>query len=454
MNRIPGTGTISYMRGPIVKRIVLVCCLVCLPRAVFAQAPLLWELQQDLGGGVDMARAITLSGRAAVIVGNGGVPLEGTDESDLVIEALRRSAGAVRWKDQTFLSVGAIEPLFLATRNNRAYVVGTLREPNDVRSAFLVRAYDVPTGTFLWQNVWHAGQGVDTDHPTGVFASPTAVVVVGYSENATHDGLATVVRAYNPVSGAILWEDRVGSTGVDMIGWTIAGNRKLLFVAGAVSLSQTSNPSPPDLFVRAYDAASGSLVWEFSRQSITPTKLVLASGRLIIAGAAANSTYLAAFSASSGTLFWQDTVPMTNGIVADVAVSGFRIATAINSGEEFAVRSYDLTTGILQWEERSGIRPGFHEHASAVGVNDNALFVAGDSGQDFGNSDFMVRAFDASSGATLWEDHSHSSAQTSAVDLALGKVRLFVAGYTTNTSTSADFLIRAYDIRPKTTATH
>ena len=434
--------------GGLVKRIVLACCVVCLPLNAFAQGPLLWELQEDIDGGVDLARAITLSGRAAVVVGNNEV-LQGTDESDLVIQALSRTTGAVRWSDQTFLSIGAVEPLFTTTRKNRAYAVGTLREPNDVRSAFLVRAYSVPTGELLWQNVWHASPGVDTDHPTGIFAGPTAVIVVGYSENATRDGLAAVVRAYDPVSGAVLWEDRAGSTGVDVIGWTITANRNRVFVAGTTSPS--SNPSLRDLVVRAYDAASGQLLW-ISRQSVTPTKIALASGRLLVAGSAGLSTYLAVFS-TTGPLLWEDMAP-TTGFVADIAVSGSRIAVAINAGPQFAIRAYDLSSGILQWEDRSALRSGFHDQVLAVELNDDAVFAAGNSGEDFGNSEFLVRAYDARNGTLLWDDRSHSSPRTTAVDLALGKWRVFVAGYTTTSATNSDFLIRAYAARPNTAATH
>ncbi len=433
------------------RRVFCICCLVWMPVEAFAQAPLLWELQEDINGGMDIARAITLSGKTAVVVGNGGVPLEGTDESNLVIQALGRATGAVNWTDQTFLSVGSFEHLFVATRKNRAYVVGTLRERNDPRSAFLVRAYDVPTGVLLWENVWHAGQGIDVDHPTGIFAGPTVVLVVGYSENATRDGRATVVRAYDPLSGDILWEDRAGSTGVDQIGWAVAANRNRVFVAGTIS--PASDGLLRDLFVRAYDAQSGNVAWEVTQQSVSATKLVLASGRLLVAGSSAENTYLAAFSAATGALVWQDTVP-TSGVVEDIGVSGARVAAGINSGSQLVVRAYDLGTGIVEWEDRSVSQPGFFNHVSAIAINSNAVFAAGSSGQDFGNSEFLVRAFDARTGLTLWEDHSHPSTETRALDLALGKFRLFVAGYSASSSTSDDFLIRAYDIRPSTAATH
>ena len=427
-----------------IRRILFAMFLLSPQAHAYAQAPLLWELQEDIQGGTDMARAITLSGRSAVVVGNGGVPLEGTDESDFVIQALSRANGAVQWSDDAFLSIGAIEPLYVTSRKNRAYAVGTLREAGDVRSAFLVRAYAVPTATLLWENVWHASSGVDQDHPTGILASPTQVIVVGYGANATNDGLAALVRAYHPLTGAVLWEDRVGSTGVDFIAWTVAANREQVFIAGTVS-SGGGSPGG-DLFVRAYDASSGDLNWEIDRPGIVPATMKLASGRLLVAGAAGSSTYLAAFAVKTGASLWDDMVP-TSGSILDIAVASSRIAAAISSGTGFAVRAYSLRTGGLEWEDRPTISPGFFENVSSIALNEDTVYAAGSAGEFFGNSEFLVRAYDAVDGSLLWDDRSHASTRTAAVDLALGKFRLFVAGYTSDSSTDADFLIRAYDAR-------
>jgi hypothetical protein len=408
-------------------------------------------VQEDIQGGTDMVRAITLSGRSAVVVGNGGVPLEGTDESDFVIQALSRTNGAVQWSDEAFLSTGSIEPLYVTSRKNRAYAVGTLREPGDVRSAFLLRAYTVPNGTLLWENVWHASSGVDQDHPTGILASPTQVTVVGYGANTTNDGLAALVRAYDPLTGAVLWEDRVGSTGVEVIAWTIAANREQVFVAGTVSPG--GDLSMRDLFVRAYDALSGDLNWEINRPGISPATMKLASGRILVAGTDGTSTYLAAFSARTGASVWDDMVP-TSGSILDIAVAGSRIAAAISSGTGFAVRAYDLRTGGLEWEDRPTISPGFFENLRAIVLNEDTVYVAGSAAEFFGNSEFLVRAYDAVDGSLLWDDRSHASTETAAVDLALGKFRLFVAGYTFDSSTGTDFFVRAYDARSDATDSH
>jgi len=433
------------------KKILLAFCLVWLPIEVYGQGPLLWELREDIQGGTDFARAVTLSGKAAIVVGNAGVPQQGTDESNLFIQALGRPTGAIRWSDQAFLSTGTIEPLFVTSRQNRTYAVGTLREPGDVRSAFLVRAYDVSSGGLLWENIWHPSQGVDQDHPTGIFASATQVIVVGYGENATRDGLAALVRVCDPLTGAVLWENRDSRIGRELIAWSVVANRNRVFVAEATS--PLGNLSIHDLIVRAYDAVSGDLVWETTQPLVSPTTLKLASGRLIVAGAASTATsfntYLAAFSAKSGALLWEDRAP-TTGFFRDIAIKESRIVSAAQSGRAFVVRTYDLITGNVEWEDRPTIPAGFGGAVAAVALNGDTVFAAGSVGEDFGASEFMVRAYDAGTGTLLWDDRSHPSLDTVAVDLALGKFRLFVVGYTSDGSTSTDLLIRAYDARVDT----
>jgi glucose dehydrogenase len=331
---------------------------------------------------------------------------------------------------------------------NRTYAVGTLREPGDVRSAFLVRAYDVPTGSLLWENVWHASQGVDQDHPTGIFASPTQVIVVGYGENATRTGLAALVRVFDPLTGDVLWENRDSGAGREVLARTVVANQNRIFVAGtSAPLGQLTTG---DLFVRAYDAISGDVEWETSRPMTSPTTLKLASGRLLVAGAASGRSYLAAYSAKSGALLWEDTAPVTPGLIVDLAVKDSRIAAAVSSFPTPVVRAYDLLTGYVQWEDRPTFPAGLHASLTAVGLNDGAVFTAGSVGEDFGPSEFMVRAYTASNGTLLWDDRSHLSFGTSVADLAVGKFRVFVVGSTSDGDTSGDFLIRAYDARVDT----
>jgi hypothetical protein len=158
-------------------------------------------------------------------------------------------------------------------------------------------------------------------------------------------------------------------------------------------------------------------------------------------------SYLAAISAKSGNLLWEDTAPVS-GIFSDIAVSEGRILGAINSGSGPTVRAYDLLTGNVEWDSRPIVPAGMQGSFFTIGQTDAAVFVGGSFGFDFpgGGSEFWVQAYDACSGALLWDDRSHQGSAAVAVDLVIGKSRLFVAGYT-ESDDSFDWVIRAYDRR-------
>ena len=383
----------------------------------------------------------------AVVVGNSSEPQEGADTTHFVVQALQKATGALRWRNQGFLSEATIEPLYIASRDQRAFAVGTRREPGTGTSALLVGAYDVPSGALLWEDVWMpSGPGViDADHPTHIVAGPTAVVVIGHGTNETGDGSALLVRAYDPMTGAVLWEDRAGSTGLDLRGWTAAINRNQVFVGAAASPAGAA--SPDDLILRAYDVLSGEINWEVTRPGVRPFDLELAAGHLIVAGAYSNpsTTFLAAFTPRKGAPLWEDTAPVA-GSFTDIAVKGTRLM-AITSGQTRVVRSYDLITGSVEWQD---LRTGQGEFDLAIDLNDNVVGVAGfvSDFQRFTN-EFMVRAYDAHTGALLWDDRSDRAGGEGSVanSIVLGKNRLFAAGYATTESSERDFLVRAFDIR-------
>src|SRR3954471_20158525 len=127
-------------RGEIAMLIRVLCVVLLLatPGAAAAQGPLLWELQQDFNGGDDDVRGLTLSGRSVIMVGNAGVPSDGPDENNEVIQAVARPTGAVQWSNETLLSpAGTHGWVFVASSQRRAYVVGTLEQPSDRLNAFL-----------------------------------------------------------------------------------------------------------------------------------------------------------------------------------------------------------------------------------------------------------------------------------------------------------------------------
>src|SRR5205085_11385473 len=93
----------------------------------------------------------------------------------------------------------------------------------------VVNAYDAADGTLLWTDTWDAGRD---DTPQAIAAGPSAVIVVGYGGNSPGHLLAFLVRAYDPETGAILWEDRVERSGLDVAARTVTMANNRVIVAG------------------------------------------------------------------------------------------------------------------------------------------------------------------------------------------------------------------------------
>ena len=355
------------------------CCLLVSVQA-FGQDRLLWEVQEDFSGGLDLARAITLSKRTAVVVGNAGAPDGGID---FVIQSFSKSTGAVQWTDHV-PSCCVTSPVVVTSLHDTVFAAGYVSGPTVGSTDVVVRAYDAPTGTLLWQNVWDAGRD---DLPKSIAASPTAVVVVGYGGNTTTYPLDLIVRAYDPVSGAILWTDQVDRGNVEDAAWAVAVGPQRVFVAAT-----TAAPSGRDLLVRAYNASSGLLNWEIGRPATSPAALKVVAGRLFLAGSSANQTYVGAFEARSGAVLWEDKTPMP-GLFRDIQVKGERVVAAGSSGRGLLVRAFDVRTGTQAWQDQPAVPPGFGALATAVALNDAAVYIVGSAGQDFAYSEVMVRAY-------------------------------------------------------------
>ncbi len=397
---------------------------------------LLWEVVEDFSGGTDLARAITLSSRSAVFVGNASNPED--DVNDFVIQSLRRTDGSTRWTDSVDAAPSQLLPLQIASSRGRVFASGYVTGDIPGSTDIVVRGYDALTGALLWNSVWDTGRD---DLPQSIAAGPAAVVVVGYGGNTPGHALNFIVRAYDPIGGAVLWEDRVERTDLDAAAWSVAITWNRVFVAGNSLIGGAR-----DLLVRAYNPFSGALVWESTRPSTSPNAIKAVAGRLFLAGSSFNNNYVGAFSARTGDLLWEDD-SMQPGFFRDIAVEGNRVVAAGSSGSSLLVRSYDAESGILEWQDQPVLPFGFRDFATSVALNDRAVYIAGSSSQDFVYSEILVRGYDASTGELLWDDRSHrsSSSSTTAVDVALGKNRLFVAGYALGGGT--DFVIRAYGIR-------
>jgi outer membrane protein assembly factor BamB len=416
------------------------CLMLCSANA-YGQN-LLWEMMYDASGGTDVARAVTLSKRAAILIGNASNPAD--DVNDLVIQSLRRKNGSVLWTDRVPAAPGLVLDLQIASHQGRVFAAGYVPGAAVSSTDMVIRGYDALHGTLLWNSVWDAGRD---DLPQALVAGPTAVVVVGYGGNMGGQPINFLVRAYEPGSGLILWEDRVERPDLATAAWTVAITRNRVFVAGTTQSTQAR-----DLLLRAYDAFSGELVWETTRPSTTPTAIKVVAGRVFLAGSSFNSSYVGALDARNGEWLWEDDATGPSGGFGDLAVLGQRVVAAGSVGPNLLLRAYDASTGTVAWQDQPPVSPGYNDRATAVALNGRAVYVVGSTHQPFGPSEMLVRAYGVD-GTPLWDDRSHRSVGvpgTSAVDVALGKNRLFVTGFVQGVR--EDFVIRAYDVRADGTA--
>jgi outer membrane protein assembly factor BamB len=421
-------------------RIVLwmFCGVLCLASDGVAQT-LRWETVDDIDGAT-LARAITLSKKAAVVIGNAAA-------GDFVIHALRRRDGAPLWTDAVPGDSGITTDLQIASAAGRIFAAGYVADANGPGGTdIVIRAYDAATGTLLWNNLWDSGRD---DFPNAIVAGPTAVVAAGVGANTLTSPLSFIVRAYDPTTGAVLWEDRQ-SPGERATATSVAITRTRVFVSGTTTTGNRTTG-----LLRVYNAATGALEWSLTRREFV-TGLAVVGRRLVVFGSYFDLSYLGVFDTRTGAALWEESGTEARGHVNAVAIEDTHLV-AVGGGSigvGLRVQSYDLESGRQEWEARTEVGPGVLDVGNSIATNGRAVYIAGAHVRDdqdvqgFHFQEIMVRAYDAATGALLWDDRSHRSPRPStAVDVALDNRRLYVAGFAAASGTNHDFVIRAYDIR-------
>jgi PQQ-like domain len=403
----------------------------------FGQSPLLWERQRDVSGAADVLQSVSTIGNTAVTAGNASV----TGGLDLSVQNYSAN-GDLRWADQTPLASNINTRVFTASAGINSFVAGYKSIIPD-NSDIFVRGYNTITGNVLWSDFIDKGTN---DLPQGLAASPSAVVVVGYGGNTSspNTGLNALIRAYNPETGRVLWENVIDKGDkIDDIAWAVCIDGDEVFVAGTSNvIGETRN-----MIVRGYNASTGQLLWEIRRPGISPTAITARLGRLFVAGSTNSNIFLAAFKQSNGRLIWEDT--RLAGSLVDVQVEDHRVVAVGTSSRGSLVRVYQSANGRVIWQHRSTPDLGFQEYLSAVDLGNDVVYVTGTFSSDFSYSEFLVRAYDLSNGDILLDDKSHRSGGSfgsSGSDIAISPTIVYAVGAASDRGAS-DFLIRAYDRR-------
>jgi len=170
-----------------------------------------------------------------------------------------------------------------------------------------------------------------------------------------------------------------------------------------------------------------------------------------------------AYDAASGALIWEDLIPDSthDSNTFQVVARGDRVVAIASVNDDWLVRCYDAATGAVRWTQTysllgAGI-PGMYDAPIQVGMDGSTVVVGGyGSTEIYGTEkypkasrDWVVRAYDAASGDLLWYDHSGSSTD---VDEAEGGIvvydgRAYALGFLSEIVGDTHTLVRAYDAR-------
>ena len=193
-----------------------------------------------------------------------GFGFQAAGSSLITVRTYHVPTGAILSEDSFDVSVkeeGAAE-----YDGNRGRVfAGGIGTDTQGKSKFMLRVYDAETGRFLWEgqlNLLKVGEGGVAQTKAMITPRPLSAVPAADSATQSFQALFSV-RAVNPISGRLVWQDQF-----------TPGIRKRPGSAGVSCRKCAVKPiNEPighifDLVVRTYDRSSGILLWEDSFEEI------------------------------------------------------------------------------------------------------------------------------------------------------------------------------------------
>jgi hypothetical protein len=310
------------------------------------------------------------------------------------------------------------------------------------RAVFGVVAYEVDTGREVWLDTGTNGDARACDGQQGT------LYVVGSDFDGV-GGADVLVRAYHARTGVVLWQDRFdGGGNVGDAANAVDIQDGDVYVTGVIQ----QTPGDEDLFVRRYDGASGALVWqqihagpgggrdEGAAISVTANRVFV--GGFASQAGPANGSAVIALRTDTGARLWAD---FHEGEIvhAIAARAGHVIAAAGPQVEETnaIVRAYDARSGALAWARSEGVGGGA---ALALDTDDQYAYWGAVLRVSNSESEQLVQAVHIETGETAWEDVRENARPAA---LVVDDRRLFVAGATEEAGGLADFLVRALRAR-------
>jgi len=417
--------------------------LLVLVVGVFAARNFLWQDQFGSDGKYDSAYGVAAQDDKVFVSGWLETESFGVD---WVIRAYDANNGSVIWQDNSIPPVGGI-----AVDGNRVFAIGS-RQISFGKNGWAVRAYDTETGLLLWEDQ-HDFPG----SARVVVLKDSQIFVLGSSINENGTSV-WVIRVYNPVDGTLLQQIQIdlGDSPAFLNKFFVQGNR--LFVAGSIQSGSNSQDwliraydtdSGTLLWQDQFDLAGG---YDFLNDVVVSRTQVIMVG----SGPNDNGDYdwlVRAYDIVDGSLLWQDQFDRNGGGGSAFAVTaeGQQIYVAGNMADSQGSLRHDAVLrvynqgGSLLWEDYYNLAGSFDGY-SEIAVKRGQIIVAGTAGDSSGNYGWLVRSYNSQRRTLLWQDYKAGGFWDFVVDMTVNDNQVFIVGDSTDELDVQDWLVRAYSL--------
>jgi len=418
---------------------------------------LLWDNREPAGA---RSFAVDVDVQGQTVVASGG-SCDEDFKCALFVRAFDRTSGRTLWQDELLDFVGnrANE---VSVDASRVFIAGWSERPEQ-RFVFIVRAYDLNTGTLLWYR--------EIDRSNFNIAKVLAVqdgrvYVAGHIRDTARDNQDYAVLAFDAATGTQLWEHVSDylNLGQDDFAWSVAVAGDRVLVAGEVRGSSA-------MLMRAHNATDGVVAWEDeipNARNFAEEHCLGEHGGLMFvcgsfpAGGFTDDLFVRAYDIKSGQVRWTDRVDDGGRLSVPKAltVSGGRLFVAAylgcspTTGAEckLTVRAYDPGSGALLWKQINQ-SPGNDWFVNTIIATANGVFVGGEQLNAAGSYEPTILSYDARSGTPIGGDKLDVGSApifTSFIGrLAIQGNHLIAAGgMWSGNAFGSDMLVRMYKIGP------
>lgn len=365
-------------------------------------------------------------------------------------------AGYELWLDRFDLAGYDDDIDAMAADSKRVYVAG---EPMNIlgNEDIVVRALNAKTGEEEWFRQFDLAY-LDDDANDLVVKNGKVFVAGALMRNV--DDREAVVGALDANTGKVLWK-RILKGDTDDKANAIAATKRQVFVVGEVETPYGDE----DLVVVAFDSEKGQLQWrkqfdlaklgldDDSRDIAVKRNRVFVSGRSFTARGDRDAV-VRALHVKTGEVLWEYVLDLEGGEDDPrvIAVQKKRVFVAGASetawGDSDAiVLALNAKTGAEIWQKQFDLA-GDDDEIKAMAVQGKRVFVAGVGKTANGDDDLLIAALNANTGEMLWHRRfDQAGGDDEAQSIAAQNQQVFIAGKSDTVAGHSDAIVAALDAK-------